>query len=67
MIINVDLGSARRYPPLNDKTPEQLFDLGVQMARTLRNVRVRAPVSEQPDETVTLDGHLLSKKGVAVY
>jgi hypothetical protein len=67
MVINVDLRSARRYPPLNDKTPEQLFDLGVQMARTMRRIRVRAPVSEQPDETVVLDGHLLSRKGVEVY
>lgn len=66
-MVEVDLRSARHYPPLDDKTPAQLFELGIQMARALKRVRVRAPVGETADETVVLDGQLLSKKGVAVY
>lgn len=66
-MVDVDLRSTRHYPPLDDKTPEQLFDLGIQMARTLKRIRVRAPVGEKPEETVVLDGHLLSRKGVEVY
>lgn len=66
-MVNVDLSGQDRYPPLDGKTPEELFDLGVLMARTLRSVRVRAPVGERPGETVVLDGHLLSKTGVEVY
>lgn len=66
-MVEVDLKSALHYPPLADRSPEQLFELGCQMARTLKRIRVRAPVGDQPDEAVVLDGKLLSKKGVAIY
>lgn len=66
-MIDVDLSSLGRYPPLDGKSAEELFDLGILMARSLKCIRVRAPVGDLPSETVVLDGHLLSKKGVAVY
>lgn len=66
-MVEVDLKSVGHYPPLDGKSASELFDLGVCMARTWKQIRVRAPVGDQPDETVILDGHLLCKKGVAVY
>lgn len=66
-MIELDLSCVGRYPPLDGKSADELFDLGVLMARSLKCIRVRAPVGDLPHETVVLDGHLLSKKGVAVY
>lgn len=66
-MVEVDLNSVGHYPPLDSKSPEELFDLGIRMACCLKTIRVRAPVGDKPDETVVLDGHLLCKKGVAVY
>lgn len=64
---HVDLTGPNRYRPLDTLSPEQVFDLGVQLARKLPNLRVLTPVGDEPGETVTLDGKLLSKKGVAVF
>lgn len=66
-MIMVDLMADGHYPPLDSRTPSELFDLAVEIAQTLDNVAVRAPVGERPDETVTLTSRLLRKKGVALF
>lgn len=66
-MVEVDLSSMGQYPPLNDKSADELFVLGALMACTLKSIRVRTRVGDTPEETVVLDGHLLCKKGVKVY
>lgn len=66
-MMNVDLRGPNRYQPLEGLTPAQVFDLGVQLARKLPHLRVLAPAGDEPGEEVTLDGKLLSKKGVEVF
>jgi hypothetical protein len=65
-MLSIDIKAETRYQPLNEKSAAELFDLGVLMARVLK-VRVRAPTGDLPDEAVTLDGRLLSRKGVEIY
>ena len=66
-MIMVDLMADGHYPPLDSRTPAQLFDLAVEIARSLDNVAVRAPVGDAPDEPVVLTSRLLHKKGVALF
>lgn len=66
-MITVDLMSSGHYPPLDSRSPEQLFELAVMIAQSLDNVCVRAPVSDHPDETVMLSSRLMRKKGVALF
>lgn len=66
-MITVDLMAREHYPPLDTRTPEQLFDLAVLIVRTLDNVAVRAPVGEGPEESVVLTSKLMRKKGVALF
>lgn len=66
-MIMVDLMATGHYPPLDTRTPAQLFELAVEIAQSLDNVAVRAPVSDDPEETVVLTSRLLNKKGVALF
>lgn len=66
-MIMVDLMAEGHYPPLNDRTPAELFELAVEIAQALDNVTVRVPVGEKPEETVILSSRLLQKKGVALF
>lgn len=66
-MIMVDLMADGHYPPLDSRTPAELFDLAVEIAQTLDNVAVRAPVSDEPDASVVLSSRLLHKKGVALF
>ncbi len=66
-MIMVDLMADGHYPPLDTRTPAELFELAVEIAQALDNVAVRAPVGEGPDETVVLSSRLLQKKGVALF
>lgn len=66
-MIMVDLMADGHYPPLDSRTPSELFELAVEIAQTLDNVTVRAPMGERPDETVILSSRLLHKKGVALF
>ena len=66
-MIMVDLMADGHYPPLDTRTPAELFELAVEIAQALDNVTVRAPVGEGPDETVVLSSRLLQKKGVALF
>ncbi|MCR6629616.1 MAG: hypothetical protein NVV74_05910 [Magnetospirillum sp.] len=66
-MILVDLMAENHYPPLDGRTPAELFDLAVEIARALDNVAVRAPVGESPEETVVLTSRLMRKKGVALF
>lgn len=66
-MIMVDLMADGHYPPLDGRTPEQLFELAVEIAQALDNVTVRTPVGDHPDETVVLSSRLLQKKGVALF
>lgn len=66
-MIMVDLMATGHYPPLDSRTPAQLFELAVEIAQSLDNVAVRAPVSDDPEESVVLTSRLLHKKGVALF
>jgi hypothetical protein len=66
-MITVDLMAAGHYPPLDTRTPAELFELAVQIAQSLENVTVRAPVGESPDASVTLTSRLMRKQGVALF
>lgn len=66
-MIMVDLMAEGHYPPLDSRSPAELFELAVEIAQALDNVTVRAPVGDQPDETVVLSSRLLQKKGVALF
>lgn len=66
-MIMVDLVAEGHYPPLDTRTPVELFELAVEIAQALHNVTVRAPVGDSPDETVVLSSRLLHKKGVALF
>lgn len=66
-MITVDLMASGHYPPLDTRSPQELFDLAVEIAQAFDNVRVRTPVSDQPNETVELSSRLLQKKGVALF
>lgn len=66
-MIMVDLMADGHYPPLDSRSPSELFELAVEIAQALDNVAVRAPVGEMPDETVMLTSRLLRKKGVALF
>lgn len=66
-MIMVDLMADGHYPPLDTRSPSELFDLAVEIAQTLDNIAVRAPVGDGPDESVVLSSRLLHKKGVALF
>lgn len=66
-MITVDLMATGHYPPLDARTPAELFELAVKIAQSLDNVAVRAPVGEHPDEVVVLSSRVLKKKGVALF
>lgn len=65
-MITVDL-VGRGYPPLNGRSPTELFELAVQIALSLDDVRVHVPVGDRPDETVVLDSRVLRKDGVKLF
>ena len=66
-MLTLDLMSTGHYPPLDTRTPEELFDLAVKIASALDNVRVVAPVSDDPADKVVLSSKLMRKKGVALF
>lgn len=67
MMHMVDLRPGCGYPPLHDKSPEDLFALGLEIACTLRNVRVRVPLGDSGQECIILNGRILAQDGVAVF
>ncbi|HLO78824.1 MAG TPA: hypothetical protein VK196_20390 [Magnetospirillum sp.] len=66
-MIQVDLMADGHYPPLDGRSPAELFELAVEIASALDNVAVRAPVGDGPNETVVLCSRLFKKKGVALF
>lgn len=66
-MIMVDLAAEGHYPPLDSRSPTELFDLAVEIAQALDNVSVRVPVGETPEESVVLTSRLMHKKGVALF
>jgi|AGTN01.2.fsa_nt_gi hypothetical protein len=66
-MITVDLVAKDHYPPLDAKSAAELFELAVQIAQSLDDVRVRAPVGELPEETVMLDSRFLRQAGVRLF
>lgn len=66
-MITVDLVANGHYPPLDGRTPSELFELAMEIAQTLENVRVRTPVGDHPSECVVLCSKMLRKKGVALF
>lgn len=63
----IDLTSGTRYPSLDSLSSDELFSLGVTLARTLTDVEVRTPAGDNPDEAVTLSSKMLCKKGCQVF
>lgn len=66
-MIMVDLMADGHYPPLDGRSPAELFDLAVEIAQALDNVAVRAPTGDDPEFSVVLCSRLLHKKGVALF
>ncbi|MBC7952052.1 MAG: hypothetical protein H7Z12_09590 [Rhodospirillaceae bacterium] len=66
-MITVDLMSDGHYPPLDSRSPQELFELAVRIAQSLDNVCVRVPVSDEPRDTVILSSKLLRKQGVMLF
>ncbi|HTH15113.1 MAG TPA: hypothetical protein VL974_00560 [Magnetospirillum sp.] len=66
-MIMVDLMAAGHYPPLDTRSPAELFELAVEIAQTLDNVAVCAPTGDGPDERVTLTSRLMQRKGVKLF
>jgi len=66
-MVTLDLMSNGHYPPLDSRTPEELFELAVKIASALDNVRVVAPVGDCPEDRVVLTSKLMRKKGAALF
>ncbi|MBX9633919.1 MAG: hypothetical protein K2X44_02965 [Magnetospirillum sp.] len=66
-MITVDLMSSGHYPPLDSRSPEELFELAVKIAQSLDNVCVKTPAGDEPQQCVVLSSKLLRKKGVAMF
>jgi hypothetical protein len=66
-MLTLDLMSNGHYPPLDSRTPEELFELAVKIASALDNVRVVAPVGDRPEDRVVLTSKLMHKKGAALF
>lgn len=66
-MITVDLMSDGHYPPLDTRSPQELFDLAVKIAQSLDNVCVRVPVSDEPKDTVVISSKLMRKHGVMLF
>ncbi|NFV81506.1 hypothetical protein [Magnetospirillum aberrantis] len=66
-MILVDLGATGHYPPLDSRTPSELFDLAVEIAEALEDVSVRVPVGETPEESVVLTSRLMRRCGAKVF
>lgn len=66
-MITVDLMAAGHYPPLDGRSPAELFELAMEIALALDDVQVRTPVGDHPSETVVLDSRLLRKDGVKLF
>ena len=66
-MFQIDLKSPDGYRPLNSLSVDELFSLGLTIARAMPHTAVRCPTGEAPDEAVTLKGTILSKKGVEVF
>ncbi|MBC7907399.1 MAG: hypothetical protein H7Y60_11735 [Rhodospirillaceae bacterium] len=66
-MITVDLMSDGHYPPLDSRSPQELFELAVRIAQSLDNVCVRVPVSDQMHETVILSSKLMRKRGAMMF
>lgn len=68
-MVHVNLKGPDRYPPLGEKTPEELFDLAVEMSQALDNIQVTTPTADHASDQdqVVLDSRLMKKKGVKVF
>lgn len=66
-MIMVDLAAEGHYPPLDHRTPAELFELAVEIAQALDNVSVRVPVGETPEESVVLTSRLMRKEGAVLF
>lgn len=66
-MFEIDLKSRDGYLPLSTLSVDELFSLGLAIARAMPHTAVRAPTGEAPGDAVTLKGTILSKKGVETY
>lgn len=66
-MVRVDLKGPNAYPPLEDKSPQELFDFAVHISQTLDHIQVSTPADEKNEASVVLDSRLMRKKGVQVF
>jgi hypothetical protein len=68
-MVRVNLSLPHRYPPLDEKSPEDLFDFAVELTQCLDNVQVTVPTADQAGEldSAVLDSRIMQKKGVKVF
>lgn len=63
----IQLHSEGIYPPLEKLSLQERFDFACRMAQALPDVKVCTVVGDTPEETVTLDGRVLRRKGAEVF
>jgi|APMed6443717190_1056831.scaffolds.fasta_scaffold29402_3 hypothetical protein len=63
----IRLNDEQMYPPLQHLSLQERFDLACCIARALPDVKVCTVVGDTPEESVTLDGRLLRRKGAQVF
>ncbi|MBI2240032.1 MAG: hypothetical protein HYU59_04415 [Magnetospirillum gryphiswaldense] len=63
----IRLNNDELYPPLQKLSPQERFDFACLLAQSLPDVKVCTIVGDTPEETVILDGHILHRKGAAVF
>lgn len=63
----IRLNDEQMYPPLQQLSLQERFDLACCIARALPDVKVCTMVGDSPEESVVLDGKILRRKGAQVF
>ncbi|MBR9972313.1 hypothetical protein [Magnetospirillum sulfuroxidans] len=63
----IQLNTGNIYPPLESLSMQERFDFACRMAQALPDVKICTVVGDTPEETVTLDGRVLRRKGAQVF
>lgn len=63
----VQLDRPDMYPPLADLSLQERFDFACRIAKALPDIKVCTVVGDTPEETVTLDGRMLRRRGARIF
>lgn len=66
-MVTLDLMAKDHYPPLDGRSPEELFDLAMAIALALDDVQVRTPTGGRSGEAVVLDSRMLRQDGAKLF